>query len=98
MNMDNKDLKIERAHIIFKGHVQGIYFRAFVKENAEKLGINGWVRNLPDGSVEAAFEGDIELIKRLIEICKSQHPLANVTDVRIEWESPEGIKGFRILR
>lgn len=98
MNMDNKDLKIERAHIIFNGHVQGIYFRAFVKENAEKLGINGWVRNLSDGSVEAIFEGDIELIKRLIEICRFQHPLANVTDVRIEWESPEGIKGFRILR
>lgn len=98
MNQDQRNRKIERAHIIFEGHVQGIYFRAFVKENAEKLGINGWVKNLPDGSVEAVFEGDAQLINELIDICRSQHPLAVVTNVKIEWESPEGINGFKILR
>jgi len=88
---------MERAHVIFEGRVQGVYFRAFVKEKAEKLGINGWVRNLPDGNVEAIFEGEIETINRLVEICRFEHPIANVTDVKIKWEKPEGISGFKIV-
>jgi len=89
---------MERAHIIFEGHVQGVYFRAFVKENAEKLGINGWVKNLLNGDVEAVFEGDEKEIEKLIEICRTGHPIANVTNVQIKWEKPEGIFGFRIIR
>ncbi|MGC8663393.1 MAG: acylphosphatase [Thermoplasmata archaeon] len=88
---------MERAHVIFEGHVQGIYFRAFVKERADKIGINGWVRNLSNGNVEAVFEGEKTKIDELIEICRTMHPLANVTKVKIDWETPEGFSGFKIL-
>ncbi|MBD6955250.1 MAG: acylphosphatase [Thermoplasmata archaeon] len=85
-----------RAHVIFEGKVQGVYFRAFVKKNADEMGISGWVRNLPDGSVEAIFEGEKDKIERLIEICITQHPRAIVRNFKIKWEEPENLKGFDI--
>ncbi len=87
---------MDRAHVIFVGHVQGIYFRAFVKENAEKLGVNGWVRNLANGDVEAVFEGEKNRIEELIEICRTTHPLANVAEVKVTWEKPENLNKFII--
>jgi len=91
-------LTMERAHVFFSGHVQGVFFRAFVKENAEKLGIKGWVRNLTNGDVEAVFEGEYDKIMELIEICRTKHPEAIVTDVKIKWEKPEYLDDFKIIR
>ncbi|MEL9998787.1 MAG: acylphosphatase [Thermoplasmata archaeon] len=84
------------AHVIFEGKVQGVYFRAFVKKNADAMGINGWVKNLLDGSVEALFEGEKSDIERLIEKCVTEHPRAIVKNVKLEWREPENIKGFEI--
>ncbi len=84
------------AHVIFEGRVQGVYFRAFVKKNADILGINGWVRNLPDGSVEALFEGERSDVEKIIEKCRTEHPTAIVRNVKIEWRKPENISGFEI--
>ncbi len=89
---------VERAHVIFSGHVQGVFFRAFVKDNAEMLGVKGWVRNLLNGDVEAVFEGEYKKIMELIEICKTRHPEAIVTQVKITWEKPENLNDFRIIR
>jgi len=88
--------EIKRAHVFFEGRVQGVFFRAYTRKWAEELGLNGWVRNLPDGRVEAVFEGEKEKIEKIIEYCKTKHPYALVTKVDIEWEEPEGIRGFRI--
>jgi len=79
-----------RAHVIFRGKVQGVFFRANTEGRARELGLKGWVRNLPDGSVESVFEGPREAIKKAIEWCKSSQPHARVTDADIDWEDYRG--------
>ena len=79
-----------RAHVIFRGKVQGVFFRANTEGRARELGLKGWVRNLPDGSVESVFEGPREAIKKAIEWCKSSQPRARVTDADIDWEDYRG--------
>ncbi len=75
-----------RTHVYISGHVQGVFFRYETKRNAESLGVRGWVRNLPDGSVECVFEGEKENIEKILEFCKHGPPGANVTDIKINWE------------
>ncbi len=88
-----------RAHVWISGRVQGVFFRAHTKEVAEKLGLTGWVRNLPDGRVEAVFEGEEEAVKEAIEWCKRGPPLARVEKVEVRYEEPTGeFKDFRIVR
>ncbi len=88
-----------RAHVLVKGIVQGVFFRANMKRVAEEAGVSGWVRNLPDGeTVEAVLEGDREAVDRVI--CWSMHgpPMAVVREVRVSFEDYRGeYKGFRIV-
>ncbi len=74
-------MKTEKAHLFIEGKVQGVFFRASAKEQADKLGLNGWVRNLSDGSVEIQVEGEKETLKRFLEWCKTGPPNALVTNV-----------------
>ena len=85
-----------RAHVFFSGRVQGVFFRAFTRDNARKLGVSGWVRNLPDGRVEAVFEGPREKVEKLIYLCRYEHPHARVDSVEVEYEEPQGLKGFEV--
>jgi len=85
-----------RAHVLFSGKVQGVFFRAFTRDNALKLGINGWVRNLPDGRVEAVFEGPRDKVEKLIYLCTYEHPHARVEGREIKYEEPEGLQGFEV--
>jgi acylphosphatase len=88
-----------RAHVWISGRVQGVFFRAHTKELADELGLTGWVRNLPDGRVEAVFEGEEDAVKEAIEWCKRGPPLASVEKVEVRYEQPTGeFKDFRILR
>ena len=87
---------MKRAHVKIYGRVQGVFFRANTKEMADKLKINGWVRNTPDGGVEAIFEGEEEAIEKIIEWCHYGPALARVERVEIKYEEPKGEKGFRI--
>jgi len=70
--------------------VQGVFFRAYTREWAKELGVKGWVRNLPDGSVEAVFEGEEGRVKELIERCRKGPPRAVVEDVQVRWEKYKG--------
>jgi acylphosphatase len=79
-----------RAHVYVSGRVQGVFFRYETKGLADELGVKGWVRNLPDGRVEAVFEGEEELVRRMVEFCKKGPPGARVTDVKVEWEEYRG--------
>ncbi len=88
---------MKRAYVRIYGRVQGVWFRAHTKEMAEKLGIKGWVRNMPDGSVEAVFEGDEKSLKEMIKWCQRGPPLARVTRVEVRYEEPKGEKEFKIL-
>ncbi|KAA0011009.1 MAG: acylphosphatase [Thermoplasmata archaeon] len=87
---------MKRAHVTIRGKVQGVWFRAHTKEMADKLSLKGWVRNLPDGSVEAVFEGDENSIKEIISWCHHGPPLARVSKVEVKYEEPQGEEGFRI--
>ncbi len=89
-------MKEIKAHVFFSGRVQGVFFRAFTRDNALKLGVRGWVRNLPDGRVEAVFEGPEDKVEKLIYLCRYKHPHARVDDVVIEYGEPEGYKDFRV--
>jgi len=78
------------AHLIVRGRVQGVFFRAFTREVAVSLGLRGWVRNLPDGTVEALFEGDRKDIEQAVARCYEGPPASHVTDIDIEWGAYRG--------
>ncbi len=80
-----------RAHVIVHGKVQGVFYRSETTKTAKNMGVNGWVRNLPDGTVEAVFEGDESAVSGMVEWCKSGSPMANVEKVDVTWEPYEGI-------
>lgn len=80
------------------GTVQGIFFRDFIKQNAEALEIRGYVRNKPDGSVEAWIEGNEDSVKKMIEICKKGPQHSIIKKVDIFDENFQGLKDFKILR
>jgi acylphosphatase len=87
----------EQAKVRFSGRVQGVWFRAFTSEQATAAGLKGWVRNLPDGSVEALFEGTKETIDLVIEKCRQGPPSAQVENIAIEWhESSDEFTNFTI--
>ena len=73
-----------------------VSFRYYTKYEADLLGLNGWVKNNPDGKVEAVFEGEEDKIKRITEFCKKGPSSATITDVKITEEGLEYIKGFGI--
>lgn len=85
-----------RAHVIISGRVQGVFFRASCREEAESLGLAGWVRNRSDGRVEAVFEGTKAGVDEMIEWCRKGPSLARVTRVDVAWESYRNEKGFRM--
>lgn len=82
---------------IFKGKVQGVFFRAYTEDFARQLGLKGWVRNLPDGTVEAVFQGEEEKIEEVIKKLCNEHPYARVSEVQtFEMETEEKFKDFSI--
>ncbi|MGQ9570152.1 MAG: acylphosphatase [Thermodesulfovibrionales bacterium] len=86
-----------RAHLFIEGRVQGVFYRAFTRDIAHSLSLNGWVRNLRDGRVEAIFEGEKGLIEKAIKECYTGPPGARVTNIDIKWEEFKGdLKGFTI--
>jgi acylphosphatase len=87
-----------RAHVHITGRVQGVFFRANTRDQARKRGVDGWVRNLDDGRVEAVFEGPQSAVDAMIEWCHEGSPAAEVTDVAVKTEEPEELDGFEIRR
>jgi acylphosphatase len=85
-----------RYRVLISGRVQGVFFRGTCREMAEGHGVSGWVQNLPDGSVEAVFEGPADEVRRLVEWSGRGPRSAVVEDVRVQAEPPEGISGFQI--
>ena len=70
-------------HVTVTGRVQGVFFRAWTREQAEQLGVTGWVRNCPDGRVDAHIEGEDEAVNQLIERLRRGPPAAQIADVRV---------------
>ncbi len=94
--MENTEDKV-RIHLIIEGRVQGEFFRASTLEEAARLGLKGWVRNCPDGSVEVAAEGTRKKIDDLIAWCRHGPPGAYVYNLRLQWEDfQDQFRDFRI--
>ncbi len=90
-------MEAARAHLVIRGMVQGVFYRAFTRNVAVKLGLSGWVKNLHDGRVEAVFEGDRTLIEQAVQHCRVGPPGAYVNDIEVTWEGYSGQdKGFEI--
>jgi acylphosphatase len=83
-------------HVIVRGRVQGVFFRAWTAEQAQALGVSGWVRNASDGSVEAHIEGDENGVQRLIELLHGGPPAAQVEKVDVEVAECKGGNRFEV--
>ncbi|MDA8173212.1 MAG: acylphosphatase [Nitrospiraceae bacterium] len=95
--MEGKTAQVARARVIFRGRVQGVFFRSFTQQTAAALDVSGFVKNLPDGSVEAVFEGAEPLVKETLNICRQGPPHASVEDMNIKWEPYSGeFRGFSV--
>ena len=85
-----------RRRIVVHGHVQGVYFRDSVRRLALRSKVGGWIRNNPDGSVEAVFEGEPETVDRLVAFCREGPRGARVDSVDVHEETVAGLEGFSI--
>jgi acylphosphatase len=85
-----------RAHVWVSGRVQGVYFRAYVEDEAVFRRVAGWVRNAPDGRVEAVFEGGRGSVEAMIRWCHRGSPASRVMSVEVMWEDARGERDFRI--
>jgi acylphosphatase len=86
-----------RVHVWIKGKVQGVCFRAYTQEKAEELGVFGWVRNLPDGKVEAIFEGEEDSVKEMVKWCHKGPSYAYVAEVTaVEEDYQDEFKRFSL--
>ncbi|AHY45951.1 Acylphosphatase [Rubrobacter radiotolerans] len=92
---------MKRAHVYVSGEVQGVFFRDSARSEAEDRGVSGWVQNLPDGRVEAVFEGEPEKVDEMVRWCKSGPAWAKVTSVEVDESSVSegevpGDRGFEV--
>jgi acylphosphatase len=85
-----------RRRVRVEGRVQGVWFRGATQAQARALGLAGWVRNRPDGSVEAVFEGPSAAVERVLAFCRRGPPAAQVERVEVADEPPEGLRGFDV--
>lgn len=81
---------MQRVRLRIKGRVQGVFFRASARETAMKLGITGWVKNHPDGTVETVAEGERDALDRFIEWCRKGPENASVADVEVDRQEATG--------
>jgi acylphosphatase len=85
-----------RRRAVVRGRVQGVAFRGSTRAEARRAGVDGWVRNRPDGCVEAVFEGEAAAVEQLVTFCRRGPSWAEVEWVDVVEEAPEGEQGFRI--
>ena len=85
------------VRLYIEGVVQGIFFRSFIKENAERHNIKGFTRNLEDGRVEIFLESDVDSVNKMIEICKKGPKHSQIKNIQIKPEKFQGFKSFKVL-
>jgi len=87
-------LPAKAVHVFIDGRVQGVWFRGWTAQQASRLGLSGWVRNLRDGRVEAVFSGDAAQVDTMLALCHSGPPLARVDNIITEETDSSGLHGF----
>ncbi|MQA77493.1 MAG: acylphosphatase [Streptosporangiales bacterium] len=86
-----------RARVVATGLVQGVFFRDACRTEATRTGVTGWVRNRPDGAVEAVFEGSSDAVRHMVDWCRRGPRHARVDAVTASDEEPTGLRGFDVL-
>ena len=87
-----------KVHLWISGHVQGVFYRTACKDEAERLKLSGWVKNLANGQVEAVFQGPDQAVQLMLDWCKKGPPMAHVNEVHVVSETvSQDLKGFRIV-
>lgn len=95
--MNGDDNSTQRARVRISGRVQGVFFRDSAREKAELLDLVGWIKNLPDGRVEAVFEGPSQKVKEMVDWCEHGPSQASVEHVDTDFEEPRGdLQGFEV--
>ncbi|NUT55912.1 MAG: acylphosphatase [Thermoleophilia bacterium] len=87
---------MQRRRVVVQGHVQGVFFRETTKRRAQSAGVAGWIRNRPDGTVEAVFEGERASVERLVDYVREGPRGARVDWVDVAAEEPEGLDSFEV--
>ena len=95
---DCQNLEIVRVHVWISGRVQGVGYRFSTLSEARQRDLHGWVKNLPDGRVEAVFEGTLTNVEGMIQWCDRGPEAASPKNVEVEFEEVEGLQGFEIVR
>ena len=85
------------VRLYINGTVQGVFFRIFVKENAERYNVKGFIRNLEDGRIEVFLEGDVDEVNKMIEICKKGPKHAQIRNIEIKPERFQNFRTFKVL-
>ena len=85
-----------RKRVIVSGRVQGVFFRDTTRRRAQSAAVAGWVRNTPDGAVEAVFEGEQDAVEEMVEFSRRGPSRAEVAAVEVIDEEPEGLSGFEV--
>jgi len=94
--MTRENDAMRSVDVTVRGRVQGVSFRAYAEERAAHLGVSGWIRNEPDGSVAGHFEGGAEAVAAMVEWCRSGPRLARVDAVDVRDSEPQSATGFAI--
>jgi acylphosphatase len=81
--------QLRRVHLKISGRVQGVFYRATTQDEAQSRGLTGWVRNMPEGHVEAEVQGSPDAVDELIDECRAGPPMAKVTDIEVSDIEPE---------
>lgn len=95
MSKDKKD-KTKAVKIVVSGRVQRVFYRIWARNTAKSLHLNGWIKNMNDGKVEAYFEGSKKDIGEMIERCRIGSKFSDVKDIEVSWVAPENNSGFDI--
>ena len=94
--MASVDADRVRRRIVVHGRVQGVFFRGSTREHARRRGVDGWVRNRPDGAVEAVFEGHLAAVEHMLVFCRTGPDWARVDRLEVFEEEPRGESGFQV--
>jgi acylphosphatase len=89
-------MALTRKRVVVSGRVQGVFFRDATRRRAESAGVAGWVRNRPDGAVEAVFEGESGAVEEMVEFSRRGPSRAEVAKVEVIEEEHEGLSGFAV--
>jgi len=89
---------METKRVVIAGRVQGVGYRLWMEAAAHRLGVDGWVRNRPDGTVEALVSGDVAAVEELLRACRRGPKLAAVVSIEEELAEPPDQPGFRVVK